>query len=282
MLFASRKEIEQFALENRLEFVEDSSNTSLKYARNRIRNKIIPEFEKLNPSFREEMRITIQKLKDAESIYNSIIEKEKPRLLIRHDESYKIPIAELKKLNPGRTWLYELLSDFNFPSSVIQDILGSLDEQPGKIFYSPTHRLVKDREFLFISPDLEVDANRQYEIFPNPEEKLPIRLELNVVTGALEDLKTNANTIFLAYDNLKFPLTIRKWQKGDYFFPFGMKNKKKLSDFFIDLKFSLVQKENTWLLCSGEDIAWIIGVRPDDRFRVTDSTIKILQIRLIS
>jgi len=281
MLFASRKEIGKFALENQLDFVEDSSNSSLKYARNRIRHKIIPEFEKINPSFRDEMGVTIQKLKDAGSIYNSIIDKEKNRLLIRNGDEYKLPIAGLKKLSPGRTWLYELLSDFGFSSIVAGDILAALDEQPGKIFYSPSHRLVKDRDFLLIYQQAALDTVGVYEVYPNASTDLPVRLEFHELSRESLEIKKDENFAYMDSEKLLFPLTIRRWRKGDYFFPLGMKGRKKLSDFFTDLKYSIPQKEAAWLLCSGNEIVWIVGVRLDDRFKVTDSTREILQIRWI-
>jgi tRNA(Ile)-lysidine synthase len=281
LLFATRAELEKYARENQVRSVEDSSNRSLKYTRNRIRHRIIPEFEKLNPSFREAMQETIYKIRDAEDIFNDIVAKEKKRLLALAETGWKIEIAELMKLSPARTWLYALLSDFDFTPAVVGDILSSLEEQPGKLFHSPTHRLVKDRDFLLISPHLEADPDSRFEVYPDSVEDLPVRLEFQMIPGKPSDLRTGSETIFLDHDKLQLPLTIRRWREGDHFIPFGMKHRKKLSNFFIDMKFSLIQKENTWLLCSGEDIVWIVGVRPDERFKVTDETKRVLQVRLV-
>lgn len=281
LLFADRSEIEKYALENHLPYVEDSSNTSLKYARNRIRHRIIPEFIKLNSAFREAMTETIHKIRDAEILLNSITEKERKRLLIRDGTGWKVEISDLKQLWPARTWLYMLISGFGFNSSVANDILASLDEQPGKIFYSSTHRIVKDRDYLLIHPLAEFDYSRTIRVYPDSQRDLPLNLEFKELDNINIGIKGSEDTVFLDYDRLQFPLTIRKWRRGDFFYPFGMNQKKKLSDFFIDMKFSLIQKEDTWLLCSGEDIVWVIGIRPDNRFRVNDSTRKILQVLLV-
>jgi tRNA(Ile)-lysidine synthase len=281
LLFATRAELEKYARENQVLYVEDSSNRSLKYTRNRIRHRIIPEFEKLNPSFREAMQETIYKIRDAEDIFNGIVDKEKKRLLVPTESGWKIEIAELKKLSPIMTWLYALLSGFDFTSAVADDILASLEEQPGKMFHSPTHRLVKDRGHLLIAPNFMDDPDIRFEVYPDSGGDLPVRFEFQMIPGKPADLRTGSETIFLDHDKLELPLTIRRWREGDHFIPFGLKNRKKLSDFFIDMKFSLIQKENTWLLCSGEDIVWIVGVRPDERFKVTDDTKKVLQVRLV-
>ncbi len=282
MLFATRKDIESYAMENGVDYVEDSSNSSLKYARNRIRHKVIPQLEKINPSVRQAILDTIERVRDAEAIYRSIVEKEKSRLLIPDSGGYKIPVGELKILAPLRTWLHEILSDFSFSGLALDDIMDALDRQPGKVFFSSTHQLIKDRDYLLIHPRIMAGKGPMvFEVFPYPVPGLPICLEFSVLKREKANVTTDPNSAFLDYDQLTMPLYIRKWRKGDYFYPFGMKKRKKLSDFFIDQKFSLIQKENAWLLCSGDEIVWIIGKRPDNRFRVTDSTRSILEVRWV-
>jgi tRNA(Ile)-lysidine synthase len=280
MLFASRQDLLNLARETNLQFVEDSSNLSLKYTRNRIRHKIIPQFEKINPSFREEMAVTIQKLKEAETVYRSIINKEKERLLIPYDQGYKLSVSELKKLVPGRTWLYELLSDFGFSSSVVEDVIASLDDQPGKVFHSPTHRLVKDREFLLITLHPVTVPMNSFEAYPEMASGFPIKLSFNLRKRKPFKMPSDETIAMIDYDKLHLPISIRKWKTGDYFYPLGMSNRKKISDFFVDQKFSILQKESTWLLCSGNDIVWIIGERLDDRFKINSETKTVLQVRL--
>ncbi len=283
MLFTDRKQISLFVEKEKISFREDSSNRSLKYTRNRIRHKIIPQFEKINPSFKNEMEQTIMNIRDAETIFRSVVDAEKKRLLIPDGNGFRLPVIELKKLKPGYTWLFELISGFGFSSSVTADIYAALDEIPGKEFFSPTHRIVKDREFLLIRPlsekkeFQEKDSVFYISSYDQVIDK-PIRLKMNIIDHESFKIPRSENVACLDLDKLSLPLLIRRWKKGDYFYPFGMKNRKKLSDFFIDQKFSLPDKESAWLLCCGKDIAWIIGHRIDDRFKVTDKTKKILQL----
>lgn len=278
MLFASRMDIEKFAKENNIGFVEDSSNASDKYTRNRIRHRIIPQFEKINPSFHQNILETIGKIRDVESVYNEIVSNEKKRLLFNKGGVTKVPIGQLKQLVPLQTWAFEILSEFGFTLAVVRDIIEALDGQAGKKFFSATHQLVKDRDLLIISPIQTEKKQVQYEVYPVPADDLPIRLIISEQDWPGPGMSTDPFTALVDRDKISFPLTIRKWRRGDYFFPLGMKNKKKLSDFFIDLKYSLHEKDNTWLLCSGKEIVWVIGARLDDRFKVTEQTRRIIQL----
>ncbi|MBW6459249.1 MAG: tRNA lysidine(34) synthetase TilS [Bacteroidales bacterium] len=286
LLFASRSQLENYAQENNLDFVEDSSNASLKYSRNRIRHKVIPELEKINPSFRTEFARTIQNIRDAETVYRSVIDIEKKRLLIPHESGYQIPLVLLKQMKPLRTWLFELLSPFDFNVAVVNDVLNTLDDPPGKLFYSATHRVVKDRECLLIDP-LPV-SNAQHNLptgcFPIFQSDLridfPVKLVLKVHDASGFVISSRSQTACLDLDKLKFPLSLRKWKKGDYFIPLGMSGRKKISDFFTDQKYSIPEKEKSWLLCSGPDIVWIIGHRIDDRYKITGETERVLEIDL--
>lgn len=287
LLFASRLQLEHYAQDNTLEYVEDSSNASRKYTRNRIRHSIIPQFEKINPAFRNEFAMTIRNIREAEAVYRSIIEKEKNRLLLPHGDGYQIPLDILKQYTPIRTWLYEMINPFNFTAAVTNDILHAIDDPSGRIFFSPTHRIVKDRDYLLVDAlekgeDKASNLAASYHIYPSNhvmEYPVKLSLELHSATGFV--LTIQPNTACLDYDRLKFPLIIRKWKRGDSFYPLGMKGKKKLSDFFIDQKFSIPQKEKTWLLCCGKDIVWIIGHRIDDRYKITPETMKVLRISML-
>jgi tRNA(Ile)-lysidine synthase len=282
LLFATRAELEKYAREYRVPYVEDSSNQSLKYTRNRIRHKVIPQLEKINPSIRQAIKETIERVRDAESIYKVIVENEKNRLLARTDGGFKMSIVEIKKLSPRKTWLYELLADFGFSAAVVSDIDQSLDGQPGKTFHSMSHTLTRDREHLIISARiLGKETRPEYVVYPVQDQDAPVSLEFESLPADRVKINSDPGFAFLDQDSLHMPLTIRKWRKGDYFVPFGMKGRKKLSDFFVDTRLSLPQKENIWLLCSGEDIVWVIGMRPDERFRVTEHSRIVLQVRWV-
>ena len=281
LLFATREEIINYAQLNKLEWHEDSSNSTLKYSRNKIRHQVLPVLGQLNPKFIETMVENVQRLSEVEEILNQLIEQKKEELLIRESGFISVSIAKLKLLNPLKTWLYELLKDFNFSQSICSDIINSLDSNSGLQFFSTTHRIVKDRNKLIINV-IKSDPGRKFYIEdPYREVSEPIQLEMDVQTVDDNFELINDSTIaFLDLDLLEFPLLIRKWEQGDYFYPLGMKNIKKLSDFFIDLKLSIPEKEKLWLLTSRNQIVWVMGLRIDDKFKVGPLTKRVLKIAL--
>ncbi len=281
LLFASRYEILDYAEANKVPFREDSSNLDIKYKRNRIRHNIIPEFEKISPSFINRLYETSQRLKDVENIYSATLSKKLDQLCNRSGEEYLIDINSLLALHPLATHLYELLRKWNFSRELVPDIISSLAASPGKKFYSPSHRIVKDRDHLIVTPLPAETVNRYY--VEEEVEKLdhPLKVRFTRIKNYSGfKIPENRKTACLDLDLLHFPLIIRKWQKGDYFQPLGLNGLKKLSDFFIDNKLSLVEKEKAWLLTSGNRIAWVMGHRIDDRFRITERTKEILMIEL--
>ena len=283
MMFAGRAEIQTYAAENHLEFVDDSSNQSMKYTRNRIRHKIIPQLEKLNPSFRNTLSETIGKIRVSEAIYQNAVEEKRKAIVEINGDTASIRVSEFFNLDPLQAYAYELLAPYGFNQANINDIISLKDSIPGKEVRSTTHRLVRDRDILFIVPKYDQLQKQEYEInWSDLREGIftPVQLSFEILEKIPVNLKSPGNTALFDLEKLSFPLHLRKWRRGDYFVPFGMANPKKLSDFFIDLKFSKLDKENQWLLCSGNDIAWIIGKRIDDRFKVIDQTSRILKIRV--
>lgn len=280
MLFASRADIEKYASEQYLEFREDSTNSEVVYQRNFLRHKILPLFSTLNPSFKKNLLASIENLKDAEAVYSGYFEVEKQKVVENAADSLIIDIGKLRKSGHPKLLLLEILSELNFNPGVVEEVFQSLVTESGKQFFSKTHRLVKDREKLFITEItgqenrifyLEADDVQLFEPFGMTIEKLPakdfkIRKEQNIACLDLE--------------KLEFPLLIRKWQEGDYFQPLGMTGFKKLSDFFIDEKIPVHQKESTWLLCSGEKIVWVMGMRIDNRFKINPKTNRVLKIEI--
>jgi len=279
ILFASRKDITEFLNQNEYSFREDSSNQSTKYSRNLIRHEVIPLFEQINPRFRETIIENIQKLKDIEKIYTDKITQLKDEFLVEENETIRINIEELKELNPISTYAYELLNPFGFSFSQIQDIIESLDGISGKQFYSLTHRLIKDRSYLIINEKSKITANTYYLEANNDSIEKPLNLNFSIVDNSEEYIiETSSKIGQFDFDRLEFPLVLRKWEKGDYFMPLGMDNLKKLSDFFIDEKLSITEKENTWIIESNGKIVWLVGHRPDNRFKINPNTKKIFKI----
>lgn len=282
LLFASRKEIEQYRLENRLEFREDSSNVNIDIQRNKIRHKVLPLMEELNPSFREGLIKTMGNLQDINKIQFLEIDHAWERVAIKKGKDYHLSIAELKLLDPLLSYLYQFLKPFHFKSEVVNEIVLSLDNVSGKQFLSKTHRLVRDRESLIIT-SLELDDVKTHYLDATCREiSNPVEMRVSIIERKNNfQIPDSVRIGCIDMEKIQFPLIIRRWQKGDYFKPLGMTGIKKLSDFFIDLKMSLPEKENTWILTNGEQVVWIIGRRLDDRYKITPDTKNILKMELI-
>lgn len=289
MLFATRKEIERFmTTENHL-FREDSSNSQTKYARNKIRLDILPFFEELNPDFVQTIVDDADHLREAEAIYNYTIEEKRKLLLTQQIKPFpadKINIKKLLQLPAEHTFLYELLKPYHFSDEVSKDILMSLSQPAGKRFYSSTHRLIKDREFLIINPLSQaqakkhlITADKEHYVVSDNFGSLVFDFK-TISKDAYRDFSKATNTAYIDLETITYPLIIRKWESGDYFFPLGMKQRKKLSDFFIDLKMSVVEKESVWVMTSGGKVVWIVGKRIDERFKINDKTTQILCINI--
>ena len=277
----SREDIEQYARAENLHWREDSSNASTKYLRNKLRLEVIPKFKEVNPQLLQNFNKTIAHLQDSKVIIDDRIDAISNQVIEDiNDDNMNFNIAEIVKLSNPKAYLYELLKDYNFTQW--NDIYDLLEAQSGKYVVSATHRLIKDRGCLLLSQldkNVHSSAVESYLIEESTKQfKTPLGTLFLETTKQLN--KLNASTIYVDKEVLKFPLTVRQWQEGDYFYPFGMKGKKKLSKFFKDEKLSLIEKENVLLLCSGDDIVWVINRRPDDRFKVTESTKKILKIIL--
>ncbi|MFV0555158.1 MAG: tRNA lysidine(34) synthetase TilS [Mangrovibacterium sp.] len=262
MLFASRKEIEEFAQAQGLPFRHDSSNDELIYQRNVIRHQIIPLFESLNPAFRQNAVRTAANLQGVSEIYFEEMNKRQVAII----NNNKLEISALKSFIRPDVLIYEILAAYGFNASQCADVLQSLDGDSGKVFFSNTHRLIKDRTHLILS-----------ECQKDSEE--PISISVKVANRQADfTFSTNPYQAELDADKLCFPLHLRKWHEGDRFQPLGMRGSKLLSDFFTDLKLSQLEKEQQWLLCSGEDIVWIVGRRIDDRFKITAQTKQICRV----
>ena len=282
LLFASRNEIEEFAANNGILFRNDSSNDSDKYLRNRIRHQVIPALEGTYPDFRKGFVTTLKNLAGAEKILNQEIKKKSETLLEKQDFIIKIELKKLRLLDPLPVYLFEILKPFHFNFSTVEDICEALERIAGKSFFSTTHCLRGERDELVITPLTAMENENEQEFFiPETESSLnyPINLSFEIIKDKAGFLiQNNPDLAQLDYEKLQFPLKIRKWKHGDAFNPLGMKVKKLLSDFFINQKFSTSEKQNAWLLVSGNEIVWIIGHRISDKFKITEKTKTILII----
>ena len=279
LLFATRSEIEEYAKYNKLPFKTDSSNASNEYVRNIIRNEIIPAFKRINPSFEATMQQNLEHFTDAACIFNHQVEKTNSNLITEEGTGIKIHIDKLLLQTQSQTYLFEMLSPYGFSKDTVNKIMQSARKEPGRIFYSNTHKILIDREFLILEAKLE--ENSIYTI-NNLDDftQLPIKIEaLHFQIEAFNLFKTNSIACLDA-EKIEFPLILRKWETGDSFFPLGMTKKKKLSDFFIDQKLDRFQKEKIWVLESDRKIVWLVGHRIDNRYKITTNTKKVLQLTL--
>ncbi len=281
LLFTTREKIDQFAKSNNIPFREDSSNASDKYQRNYIRHHILPHLYELRHNFSESLNQSLSYLKDMEEFADIHIKKEVDGLIKTTESGNKsINIKDLLKHSSHKLILYYSLKDFNFNNEHIVDILRLINNnESGKRIQSSSHQLIIERETLVLE-ELNGDNSTKTSLWlKNAEDP---RWQENFIRTHFPfegNYKLNdSNFAFIDFDKLQFPLEIRSWQEGDYFQPFGMKGKKKLSDFFIDQKFSTADKRNTLLLCSGKKIVWIIGHRIDDRFAINEKTNRIIKL----
>ena len=271
----SREEIENYAQANQIQWREDSSNASDKYFRNKLRHDIVPILKELNTGFLDSFQNTLHHLQQAESLVEDASKLVYEKVVIVKENQLEIHLKPLLEFQNYKAYLYQWLKEYGF--SAWNDIYDLVEAQSGKQVFSETHILLKDREKLILSERKSTDKSEVF-IIESIESKVNIPLKLRFCK-AVNIFETDSNCIFVDENKLKFPLTIRKWQEGDYFYPSGMNGKKKLSKYFKDEKYSLLDKENQWLLCSEDQIVWVIGKRADNRFtskETTQNNIKIV------
>ena len=277
LLFTSKEQIINYCIENNIKFRDDSSNASVKYIRNKIRHQIMPVLKEINPSYKETIIKDIEHFKFVEKVYNNHLKDVGKIVFEKNNGKVFLSINEIEKLNDKTNYVYEFLKLFNFNYSTVEDILINLNKGSGSIYYSSTHRLLKDRKYLIVEAVTPVD-NIHILITENTKKIetsiYSIKFKVSKSKEITAELK-NPSTAILDFDKLKFPLLLRKWEKGDWFVPFGMNKKKKLSDFFIDQKITLFEKDNILVLCSGNDIVWIVGHRINNFYKIVPETKKM-------
>ena len=277
----SRDELKAYAIDNQVEYREDYTNAQTDFVRNKIRHQIIPVLREINPSIQKTMYENVARFSDVDLIYNNEIINKRSNLIDQEEDRLLISLDELKKLPAQNSHLFELLKPYGFHSRDVANIIESLDSISGKIFFSDDFQILRDREYLVLSKKrekesgvFELQENDQVDVFDK-------RFNCQIYERP-SDFKFSTNPQIACFDadKLSFPLKLRKWQEGDVFRPIGMKGRKKVSDYFIDNKFSLTDKENAWLLVSGDDIVWLVGHRMDDRFKITKKTSNIYRIEI--
>lgn len=282
MLFANRAEILDYCQRMSIAYRTDSSNIETVYKRNLIRHKILPLLEDLNPAFRKNALKTIGNLHETGQLFQQRMSEIKSMVYSEDEQGVMIHIEKLLNLSPQRTILFELIRPFGFQAEQTDDIIDSLNKLSGKKFFSEDYRLVKDREYLLISSRHQKHNKVFYIEEDCSKVSLPVQMSIEKMERTKDfHFSTLPNVVDLDLEKLIFPLILRHWQEGEYFQPLGMAGLKKLSDFFIDEKYSIPEKENAWILASGNQLVWIVGKRLDDRFKITAKTKQIVRIRLL-
>jgi len=283
LLNFSREEIEWYVKINSLEFREDLSNREDKYIRNKIRNKIIPLLKEINPSLNKSVQELSQISAKTYGLLDYFVARDFKNHVYEKDGKTYIPVKLILQYPEREIIIYELLKEFGFQSTEIDDIALSLEKQPGKLFFSKDYECLKDRDHLIIS---RKDINEKTEILIHSDQD-EIQLSQGLIRmctvdiDEIPDFKADSNLAYLDLSFLKFPLKLRNPREGDYFVPFGMSGKKKISDFLTDMKIPRTEKKNIWLLTSDDKIAWVVGFRTDNRFRVKKTTRKVLEIKIL-
>jgi len=276
----TKEELMDFAREYQLLFAEDSSNQSSKYTRNFFRNELIPAISKVFPQVNQNLQDNISRFKETEKLYQYAVTDLKKKLCRYKGTEVHIPVKQLLQVN-NKALIYEIIREYGFGEKQVEELIKLTASDSGKYMDSPGggYRIIKHRHWLIISPSqslaattIAVNVTDETILFEAGELKLKSADHIGQLPPSA------ANEAWLDSRQLTYPLILRKWKAGDYFYPLGMKKKKKLSRFFIDQKLSKTAKEKLWVLESNKRIAWVVGMRIDDRFKLSASTHTVLKL----
>lgn len=280
LLLFTREEIEEYARVNQLVWREDYTNAQTKYLRNKIRKNILPVFKEINQQLDQSFLLTVTHLKETHQMSKDASKMMFEKVVIKQGEDLLFPLKELSGLSLPKAYLYKWLEPYGFKAW--GDIADLIKAETGKKILSEQYCLIKDRGYLLLRLKTKIveGSEDSYYVQENQTIKQPIHLTTANYERSKIELTTDPLCAYLDRDKLQFPLLIRKAKKGDYFVPFGMKGTKRISKYIKDEKMTQIEKENLWLLCSGDAIVWIIGSRMDERFKVRNTTINVLKIKL--
>lgn len=276
LMFLQREEIQELITENGIDYVEDSSNSSVKYARNKIRLEVIPHLKTLNPNLEKTFENNLNHFKELEQLLEIKVAEVKKQLLVFGNDEVHLLISAVKNLQPQRLLLFKLLQEYGFNEATIDDVIASLDKHSGRVFEGVGYQLILDRDKLILAKKrsgtlLPVLINETDHTVTYGSFKLTLLHDDSPLI-----VKNNPFAVAIDTGLLVYPLTIRPWRQSDFFYPLGMKARKKLSDFFINRKVALHQKAEIPILVNGNgDIVWIGGYQLDERYKVSDNTKKV-------
>jgi tRNA(Ile)-lysidine synthase len=284
LLSFTKQELLDYATEQGLQFREDSSNQSSKYTRNFFRNEIIPAIEKVYPQVKTNLTDNINRFLEIEQLYKLSTQAIIKKLCRTKGAEIHIPVKQLLQYN-NKALIYEIIHPYGFSEKQIDEVLKLAESDSGRYIDSPAfhYRIIKHRHWFIISPVQSVESatiiieEKDAEVLFEEGQ-----LFFKKIAASKVDLTSSNNIALLDAKGITFPLLLRKWKTGDYFYPLGMKKKKKVARFLIDAKLSKTQKEKVWVLESNKKIIWVVGHRIDDRFKIISSTKDVLQISLVT
>jgi tRNA(Ile)-lysidine synthase len=278
LLFCDRQALALWIKDNKFLYREDSSNASVKYSRNKLRHKVLPVLKEINASLGSTMQQNVERFDASHQNLSFFYEKERATILSAKEDEITINLLEIQKLPSPIDALFHYLSVYGFNDWKAME--QQLNSDSGKIISSKSHQLLKDRNTLILK---EIPISRDEEYLIQDADSFisePINLKFECLQMENFKLVKDSTIAALDYDKLDFPLTLRKWRKGDVFHPLGMRGKKKLSDFFIDKKLSVFEKQNTWIVCTNDKIVWVVGARIDERFKLVENSQKVYLVKL--
>lgn len=282
LLFARKSELLQFAEQYQLTWVEDSSNATDKYSRNYFRHQVIPMLQQVYPAVENNLLDNLQRFADTEVLYQQAVQRHLKKLLTIKGNEVHIPVLKLRNITPLQAVVYEVIHQYGFTAAQVKEVINLLDSETGKYVQSATHRIIRNRNWLIIA--LQRYADAATILVEQGEGEITFangKLVLRTMDRKKETLPGDKTIGCFDANAIRFPLILRRWKQGDYFYPLGMPKKKKVARFLVDQKLSMTDKENVWVLEMDKKIIWIVGMRIDNRFKVTDATCTLLQINLV-
>ena len=282
LLAFKKSELIQFANEHGLRWVDDSSNQSDKYSRNYFRNQVIPLVKSIYPEAEQNLLDNIQRFGDIQVLYKQSMDVHLRKLVEVKENEVHIPVLKLKKAEPLFTIIYEIIREYQFSASQVSEVIKLLGSDTGKYIQSSSHRIIRNRGWLIITPVATLESSTVLIEQSNTSIDFSLgKLQINMLEEAIATGIPGTNDIaLLNASEISWPLLLRKWKPGDYFYPLGMNRKKKVARFLIDQKLSKTQKERVWVIEMNKKIIWVVGLRIDNRFKISPTTTSMLSITL--
>jgi tRNA(Ile)-lysidine synthase len=279
LLSFSRQELAEYAASLSIKWVEDSSNADDHYTRNLFRLDVLPMIRKVFPEVDANIVANGKRFSEINYIYQLYLEKTILKLLLKNDIGWKIPVRKLQKTAPLDTIMFEIFSKFGFNVDHCMEIKKLFLAPTGKSMQSISHIVLKNREWLLITPLSEI-KNKLVVITEDATEIIFGNQKMTIKQVFVENLNiAEDNFAYINKNKLSFPLILRPWKEGDYFYPLGMNKKKKVARFMIDIKLSKFEKDQQWVLESDKRIVWVVGRRIDDRFKIKSKSDPVLMFR---